>query len=317
MLHRNILHFAFTFWDHLKTDRHKHLPNEVMKNLNYQLKNLCSRNKDGSYSTQSNRHRILQQAANQLHDMGFRQMNASSLKPKHVEALVERWKEEKLTNGVIKNRMAHVRWWSEKIDRRDVVAKDNAHYGIENRQYVTNESKAVSVESKQLDQVKDHNVQASLKLQQAFGLRREEAIKFNADYADKGDHIQLKGSWAKGGKERIVPIRNEEQRTVLNEVKILSGKGSLIPPDKSYIQQLRIYERHTSRNGLNKLHGLRHQYAQQRYEEITGWKSPAEDGPSKKFMTEEQKEQDLQARLTISKELGHEREQITAVYLGR
>ena len=288
-----------------------------MRDLNYQLKNLCSRNKDGSFSTQHNRQRILQQAANQLHEMGFRQMKSVSLKPKHVDALVARWKNEKLTNGVIKNRMSAVRWWAEKIDRRDVVAKDNAHYGIENRQYVTNESKAVSVADEQLDQIKDSHVKASLELQRAFGLRREEAIKFNAAFADKGDHIQLKGSWTKGGKECPVPIRNEAQRSVLNEVKRLTGKGSLIPPDKSYIQQLRIYERHTLRAGLNKLHGLRHQYAQQRYLEITGWKPPAEGGPGKKLMTREQKEQDLQARLTISKELGHEREQITAVYLGR
>jgi hypothetical protein len=34
-------------------------------------------------------------------------------------------------------------------------------------------------------------------------------------------------------------------------------------------------------------------------------------------MTQEQKEKDLESRLLISKERGHEREQITAVYLGR
>ena len=32
----------------------------------------------------------------------------------------------------------------------------------------------------------------SLELQQAFGLRREEAIKFIPDYADRRDHIVLK-----------------------------------------------------------------------------------------------------------------------------
>jgi hypothetical protein len=83
------------------------------------------------------------------------------------------------------------------------------------------------------------------------------------------------------------------------------------------VQQLRIYEGQTLRAGLSQLHGLRHAYAQQRYEELTGWKAPAAGGPTSKILTPEQRDEDREARLIISKELGHEREQITAVYLGR
>jgi hypothetical protein len=157
----------------------------------------------------------------------------------------------------------------------------------------------------------------SLELQQAFGLRREEAIKFIPSYADQGDHLVLKPSWTKGGKARVIPVRAEDQRTILDHAHRLAGKGSLIPSNRNYRQQLRIYEGHTLRAGLSKMHGLRHAYAQNRYEELTGWKSPAAGGPSSKSLTREQKDQNHQARLIISHELGHEREQITAVYLGR
>jgi aminoglycoside phosphotransferase (APT) family kinase protein len=54
-----------------------------------------------------------------------------------------------------------------------------------------------------------------------------------------------------------------------------------------------------------------------RYRELTGWAAPAAGGPRSKDLTPEQRELDREARLTISAELGHEREQITAVYLGR
>jgi hypothetical protein len=64
------------------------------------------------------------------------------------------------------------------------------------------------------------------------------------------------------------------------------------------------------------MHGLRHAYAQNRYEELTGWRSPAAGGPTVKTLTPEQKRIDQQARLTISLELGHERPQIVAVYCG-
>ncbi len=65
------------------------------------------------------------------------------------------------------------------------------------------------------------------------------------------------------------------------------------------------------------MHGLRHAYAPQRYQELTGWPSPHAGGPAREQLTEAQRQSDRQARLIISGELGHQREQITAVYLGR
>jgi len=55
-----------------------------VRELNYQLKQLCRRNRDGSYRTQADRERQLTLIANQLHALGYRKMNAQSLKPKHV-----------------------------------------------------------------------------------------------------------------------------------------------------------------------------------------------------------------------------------------
>ena len=157
----------------------------------------------------------------------------------------------------------------------------------------------------------------SLELQQAFGLRREEAIKFMPDYANRGDHLVLKDSWTKGGKARVVPVRTDAQRAVLERARRLAGKGSLIPSAKNYRQQLRVYEAETSRAGLSKLHGLRHTYAQVRYAALTGWRAPAAGGPASKSLSGSERALDQEARLTISRELGHEREQITSVYLGR
>jgi Integrase len=73
------------------------------------------------------------------------------------------------------------------------------------RRFVTNESKAKTVTRHQLDKVRDEHVRMSLELQQAFGLRREEAMKFQPSFADRGDHLVLKASWTKGGRERTIP----------------------------------------------------------------------------------------------------------------
>lgn len=288
-----------------------------MRGLNHQLKQLCRHNREGSYGTRAQRERMLTLLANQLHELGYRGMNDHSLKPKHVEALTQYWLASQVSVGTIKNRMSAIRWWARKVNRQNVVARSNEHYGIPDRAFVSHGTKAKSVREADLVRVRDEHVRMSLRLQQAFGLRREEAIKFMPGYADQGDHLLLKPSWTKGGKERSIPIRTNEQRELLDRAHKLAGRGSLIPGHRTYIQQLRIYEGQTLRAGLSKLHGLRHAYAQQRYEELTGWKAPAAGGPSLKVLTPEQKARDQEVRIIISRELGHEREQITAVYLGR
>ena len=116
-----------------------------MRDLNYQLKHLCRQCREGSYATQVRRERDLTLIANQLHEMGYRGMRAESLKPKHVEALATHWLNQGIAVGTIKNRMASIRWWAHKVNRQNVVARSNEYYGIPDRHFVTNESKAKSV----------------------------------------------------------------------------------------------------------------------------------------------------------------------------
>lgn len=288
-----------------------------MKDLNYELKQLCRRNHDGSYATQHAREAILTQIANQLHQLGFKDMKAASLKPKHVTALVEHWKAQSLSAGTIKNRMTELRWWAEKVNKMNVMARDNGHYGIARRSYVTNVSQARTLSDGDLGKVTDPYTRTSLKLQAAFGLRREESIKFRPEWADGGDRLTLKASWTKGGRAREIPIRNEQQRTVLDEARQLAGKGSLIPAGKSYVQQLQRFKAQCQAAGIYHVHGHRHHYAQTRYRELTGWLCPALGGPKSRELTLEQKGLDRRVRLVISEELGHGRERIVATYIGR
>ncbi|MCX7214505.1 MAG: integrase domain-containing protein [Burkholderiales bacterium] len=288
-----------------------------MRDLNYQLKQLCRRNRDGSFATQRDRERVLDLVANQLQEAGFRHLGATSLKPKHVDGLVARWQAEGLAVGTIKNRMAELRWWAEKIGKSNVIARDNHHYGIGNRQHVTNVSKARELLGSDLARVTDPYTAMSLRLQATFGLRREESIKIRLEWADRGNILALKDTWTKGGRAREVPVRNAEQRQLLDEAKAIAGRGSLIPADKTYAEQLGRFEHQCAAAGIHRVHGFRHQYAQVRYRELTGWAAPAAGGPRSRELTAEQKGIDREARLTISAELGHEREQVTAVYLGR
>src|SRR5690606_40570722 len=110
-----------------------------------------------------------------------------------------------------------------------------------------------------------------------------------------------------------VPITTTEQRDALQAAHHLAGTGSLIPANKIYIQQRYVYDGQCKAAGLSHMHGLRHQYAQNRYETLTGWPAPAAGGSSAAGLRPTQRIEDRHARQTISRELGHERVQITAI----
>jgi site-specific recombinase XerC len=199
----------------------------MMDKLTWQLKDLLHHNRDGGRATQKSRQETLMLVAKQLKALGFKFMNINGLKAKHVTKLTEKWKADGLANGTIKNRMAHIRWWARKTNAAHKIPS-NDQLEIEHRNYVTNDSKAVILTQEHLKQVADPNIKISLQLQAYFGLRREEAIKFNAQYADQGDRIILKDTWCKGKRSREIPITTQEQRNLIDQIKREYGHPSYI-----------------------------------------------------------------------------------------
>lgn len=289
--------------------------------LHKSLIKLSERNRDGSHATQANRRAMLLMFAEQLKQQGFdvrSHMAAHDLKGRHINALIRQWKADGISAATMKNRMAVVRWWAEKIGNSGAV-KSNLELGIENRQYVTNENKAITLAEVDLSSV-DNEIGLSIRLQSEFGLRREESMKFVAAYALNGqtpkdaEKIRIKSSWAKGGRARIIPVTNDTQRALLMEVLRTVGTASLIPANKSYKTHLALFEKQTAAIGIGRTHGLRHDYAQRRYFELMGFNCRALD-PDRE-LSEEEKNKDKEIRLLIAEELGHSRINITSVYLG-
>ncbi len=92
--------------------------------------------------------------------------------------------------------------------------------------------------------------------------------------------------------------------------------GSLIPPDRRDREHLREFERQTSGIGIGHTHSLRHDYAQRRYEELTGRKPPVPGGRSRRTMRREERRKDDKIRQKISEESGHSRISVTSIYPG-
>jgi len=151
--------------------------------------------------------------------------------------------------------MSALRWLAEKIDKQNIVARENASYGIAERRHVGNESKARELDADKLAGVSDPYTAMSLRLQEAFGLRREESIKLRPQWADRGELLHLKASWTKGGKERDIPVSTDKQRALLRQAKDLAGPGGLIPAEMSYRDQLNRFKTQTAKAGIDRVHG--------------------------------------------------------------
>lgn len=288
-----------------------------MKKLVFEMRRLCRANRDGSYETQRKRELVLMRVAHQLSgELGYIHMGVSSLKPRHVDALLKKWQSESLSIATIKARMSYLRWWSRNVNKQNVVAPTNSHYGIKDRTYSRDFSKAIDISDERIEKIEDHYVRASIMLAKEFGLRKEESIKIIPRAADDNNMLYLKASWCKGGRQREIPIRTERQRSALYFAKDIARSSALIPFNRNYYKQRIRLETVMRKHEMTRLHGLRHRYAQMRYKELAGWESPHRGGPKRSQMNTWQREVDKEARLTISRELGHNRIEIVVNYIG-
>jgi hypothetical protein len=293
---------------------------KALKVATYSIHNFIKHNIRGkSFSTVASIRERLTNSMKDLHSLGYPIRNINNIQKKHIDALVKSWQEKKLSAGSIKNRMSDFRLYSKVSGRTHLVESSNKEYGIPNRSYIPTKNKAIF--NIDLNKIGDKYLKASVELQKEFGLRREECLKIVPSKALKYDehgryYLALNSSWTKGGVGRTILIRNETQLNAIKNAISVANSKSLIPTDKSYIQQRRSYDNVTREQGYYNLHGLRHAYAQTRYKELTGWKCPINGGPTKRELNLYQRELDHHARLRISQELGHSRASITKNYIG-
>ena len=167
-----------------------------------------------------------------------------------------------------------------------------------------------------------------LEMCEAFGLRVRESISIIPRASDYGDMLQVNYG-TKGGLARSVPfdddpITSAAQRDVLERAKVMASrhpKGLLARPGHSLAQNVKHFYRVLEKAGVTRkqlgvtAHGLRHEYAERQYEQISGYETPVSGGMPIE-VTEEVQKADLLARRKVSRSLGHFRDDVTKAYVG-
>ena len=278
-----------------------------------------------SYATQDKRADVLYAGFAELRQLGYRLDTVQSLRGKHVEVLVQGWQARGLSASTIQNNLSVFRTFSDWIGKSGMVQKVE-HYlgaGVAVRSSIASQDRSWSAKgidiTAKIEQVrsKDPRVALQLELQAAFGLRAREAMQLRPHIADKGTYLSITHG-TKGGRDRVEPIRTPEQRALLERAKTFCTTAATSTSDP--YKKLHQWKNHyyqvvrscgvTRRDGITS-HGLRHQYANDRYKALSGADSPVRGGGSV------DRDADQAARLIVAEELGHNREGVTTHYLGR
>jgi site-specific recombinase XerC len=279
-----------------------------------------------SDATMRKRSDVLFLAFAQLREGGYKLENPHNLKQKHVEFLMTRWVSEDLSPSTITNRLSIVRIFCEHLGKLYLVQDAES--------YVDDPSLVKRVKVAQTDkswdtagidtlsladtiEIIDPHVAAQLRLMFAFGLRIRESVCLKPFESDRETYLLVcRGS--KGGRHRFIPIDSELKRSVLDAAKKLVKipTRNMCRPGKQVHQELNRFYTVMKSFGITggeagiTPHGLRHQYLQTRYTEITGHEPPVRGG----IILDKAKE--AEARMSTMIEAGHGRIDVGASYYG-
>jgi len=290
----------------------------------YQIKRILEHNRDGCPSLKKERHRQLMRVVSQLQGLGYgKRWDVHNLNARVVHRLVGLWRRQGNSHRTIANKTSHIRWLAEKVNRGNEIPL-NKDIGIGLRSnapdYQTN--KAERLLKEHLNQMSSR-IQIVNQLKAEFGLREEEACKFQYEYAteESKKYIHLDGPWCKGGRPRVIEVVNDKQRDLLARVKAHQeehGEISMIPKGQKYITFEKIMQASSRSIGIQG-HRFRHQWAQDKFTQISGGiKPPLADGPRYSSLNAKGRARWEKAAKRVNEELGHGRgrKDVTDTYIG-
>ena len=304
------------------------------------LSNICKahgriaakrKNKIVGLETQNRRYEILLLSFKQLRGMGFKFETPRNLKRKHVDALVDAWVDCCMSPSTLANRLSVLRIFCGWIGKPNMVGP--AEDVVRNpksvrREQVAKFDKSWSSHGVNIDimiatiSAHDWRVGIQVKLIRAFGLRMREAVMFKPLKAvDLVMRTVTIRDGTKGGRERTLSIRKPEQMRVLEEamIQVTSLNQSLSHPDMDLTQAINRFRYVIRKYGVTKsgmgvtIHGLRHEYLNDMYFELTGTPSPVR---SAGLQVEINALEHALASEIISHQAGHARKSITSAYIG-
>ena len=294
----------------------------IYKNLSSQISKISKHNRQGSFKTKERYEQGVDRFCKFLAaDFGIQKF--ANISDKHVEKYVEDMQSRGLSASTIKTDLAAIRFYHDKVDKPRHTLADNSKYTLERRSFGGVDRSWNQSEYKAFRELAYARGQLRVAeiatLARNEGVRIHETLRIDRASVEKAlatGKLHVKG---KGGKERDVPL-SQESRIMLQErirsvdrgdklyVKEHERTHLVIKQVQNFLNRNREHFQDASRQ-LERtegdeivrnitFHGLRHSYAQDQYQR-------AMDGGLS----------DYRARITVSQLLGHERDDVTRIYV--
>lgn len=289
------------------------MDNHIYLNLIDQVDKIYRHNRQGSYKTKERYYEAMQRFCRFLAET-YRLEKLANIGPKHIYAYVDHMKAKGLSASTIKTDLGAIRFYHDKLSGpRYKELPPNADLSLERRTFGKVERAWSEAEFTKMVQIAEqhgrHDYAAVLNLARHLGLRIHECFRIDtamAHDAIKTMQLTIKG---KGGKVRSVPITLAVRNLLLNRLANTSSGDKLFVlkhmPTHVAIKGLQRFIRTHREKVMNAnavvpitLHGLRHSFAVEQYQQYM------QRGFS-----------DKAAKHFVSKLLGHNRPEVTNIYL--
>jgi site-specific recombinase XerD len=311
----------------------RHLIKEIKPIFNKHNRYHSSELRTISTRTQTVRWQVIRRALIDLHDiLEFKVQSVHHIKQKHIHELAFYWEFiKKYSPGTIQNNLSILRTFFNWLGKRDFIPSTDKLFKVKTtyqRTLCSNVDKSWKGNGVDLGQTiqniyqYDERVAVQLLYCLAFGMRVSESACSKPHQADLGDRIQV--AWgSKGGRYREVTIDDPVQRSVLELMKAYTFKEtqSTIPSRynlKKWLSHfyyvIRVYGDLTKKDLGVTPHGLRHEFAINMYEFLSGLAAPVRELVQ---LSVQNKKIDRKARVELSEALGHSRTDVVGAYIGQ
>lgn len=278
-----------------------------------QLDKLARHNRQGSFRTKDRYYEAMKRFCKFLADH-YRLQKLSNLRGEHLVSYVEHMQMAGKAASTIKTDLAAIRFFHDLMDtKRRLPGNDELGIQLERRRFGQKDRTWTPPEFNRLLMAAlaedRYDYILAFYLARYAGLRVHECFRIDTAIAEdalRRGAITIKG---KGGKIRTVPI-NEQITIALQEQLRRTARGHklLVPDDMDTddaiygVQKFLLDHRKELRDeGDDRpltFHGLRHTYAAEQYQRLVDADTP-----------------ELTAHFEVSKLLGHERPDVTDIYL--
>ena len=280
-----------------------------------QLDKLARHNRQGSFRTKDRYYEAVKRFCAYL-AVHYHLQKLENISGKHLVSYVLYLQEQGKSASTIKTDLSAIRFFHDKMSQPRYTLPGNEELGValERRRFGQQDRTWTNPEFGKLigramaEEREDYIL--ALYLARYAGLRIHECFRMDTAAAERAlreNALTVKG---KGGKVRIVPIEDERIPMMLRKLLAQTERGHklLVPdgmPTDRAINALELfiyrYRNEVSDKDSDRrlsFHGLRHTYAAEQYTKLT------EDGMSA-----------IDAHYAVSRLLGHERADVTNIYL--